>query len=782
MRQLQNTSTFLGKLFPVRPRSSRRKHSLSRPLLQILEDRLTPASTTFSQVDSPLLQSLTTTTGTNPDGGVVSDPQGDLFGTTYSGGASNDGTVFELVKGASGSYTLSTLFAFSGLNGAHPYAGVTLDSKGDIFGTTKAGGADNDGTVYKLSKSTTSSYALTTLLTFTGPNGSFPDGGVALDSVGDLFGTTYSGGADNDGTVFELVNATTSSGTPGYTPIILLAFNGVNGANPTAGVTLDPQGDLFGTTTNGGANKGGVIYELGKALTPGQYGSSTLVSFNGANGANPNGGVTLDPQGDLFGTTTNGGANGDGVIYEFVKASAAVTEPVVLFSFGGPYGQNPQSGVTLDPLGDLFGTTPSGSGSTATGEGTAFELTKSLTGNYTPRTLITFTGANGADPVAGFTLDSQGNLFGTTYAGGANGVGAVYEVARTYFGQTVTLSAEVISSNVANPPTGIVTFFDGSTALGKAPLTNGFATFTTAKLAPGTHAISTSYSGDVTYASGTTQGGIVLVAPVSPVVALFSTGPTAVFEEVVTFTALVGPTAVDTDTPTGSVTFYDAFNGGAPEPLETVTLTAAGAAALATTGLAVGSHDISVIYSGDANYLNSSDTTDSLVTIMPSVQSVVINQGQTQRSMVTNIEVDFNGVVPASELTNAFTLTRTALPNGAPGDNAAIGTITVATSTDDNGNTIAALSFSGSNTEGGSLADGAWALALNNTSIATVNRLYGDYDGAGVVDSTDLGVMGTTFGLASTDPGFLSAFDSDANGIIDSTDLSRFGTNFGLSI
>lgn len=150
--------------------------------------------------------------------------------------------------------------------------------------------------------------------------------------------------------------------------------------------------------------------------------------------------------------------------------------------------------------------------------------------------------------------------------------------------------------------------------------------------------------------------------------------------------------------------------------------------------------------------------------------------------MVTSVAVTFNGTVSASVLTSGLTLTRTALPNGQAGDNATVGTIAVSTTTNSSGNTVATLSFSGSNTEAGSLADGSWMLSLYGSQLGTINRLFGDYEGTGSVDSIDLGVLGTTFGLTSASPGFIAAFDSDDNGIIDSTDLGRFGSNFGLTI
>ena len=271
----------------------------------------------------------------------------------------------------------------------------------------------------------------------------------------------------------------------------------------------------------------------------------------------------------------------------------------------------------------------------------------------------------------------------------------------------------------------------------------------------------------------------------------------AVYSEPLTFTATI--TTPGSVAPTGTVTFYDGT-----APLKVVALTSK-IATFSTSALAVGSHRITAVYGGDANFQAcTSPAIDQVVTsATPSVQSVVINPGEGSsgsntylgNSRVLSIQVTFSTAVNTTALSTAFSLKRAELPKGAAGDYAAIGTISVATSTNGSGNTVATLTFSGTNTEGGSLADGNWTLGINAADVTSggtpmvsnytqtgILRLYGDYSGTGTVDSTDLGVLGTTFGLGSSSPSFIAAFDSDGNGIIDSTDLGRFGTNFGLSI
>jgi len=180
--------------------------------------------------------------------------------------------------------TLTTLASFSVDNGASPYASLTSDAAGDLFGTTSAGGANNLGTVFEIENTATGYSAPITLAAFDGTNGASPYASLTSDAAGNLFGTTASGGANDQGTVFEIAN--TGSGYSS-TPTTLVSFNGTNGALPGfAGLLSDTAGDLFGTTQSGGANDQGTVFEIANtgsaSSTP-----TTLVSFNGTNGAIP---------------------------------------------------------------------------------------------------------------------------------------------------------------------------------------------------------------------------------------------------------------------------------------------------------------------------------------------------------------------------------------------------------------------------------------------------------------------------------------------------------------
>jgi uncharacterized repeat protein (TIGR03803 family) len=302
---------------------------------------------------------------------------------------------------------LTALASFNGTNGSATAAGVTFDADGNLYGTASYGGANNQGTVWDLAKG---SGTITPLASFNGTNGINPYAGVTLDTNGNLYGTTIKGGSDNQGTVWELAN-----GSGAITP--LASFNGTNGGYSYANVTLDANGNLYGTASAGGANSLGTVWELAK-------GSSTitvLASFNGTNGAEPVGGVTFDTNGNLFGTSLSGGADGRGTVWELAKGGGTINS---LPSFINTNGSNPSAGVTFDANGNLYGTTQVGG---SANQGTVWELAK---GSGTITALASFDVINGAAPGAGVTFDANGNLYGTAQVGGADGYGTVWELAK----------------------------------------------------------------------------------------------------------------------------------------------------------------------------------------------------------------------------------------------------------------------------------------------------------------------------------------------------------------
>ena len=371
--------------------------------------------------------------GANPYAGLIADSSGDLFGTTRGGGENSDGTVFEIVKsGGTFASTPSTLVAFNGIDdGAFPQGGLTADAGGDLLGTTAGGGSDDAGTAFEITRFGPSDYASTpsTLATFNNANniGVTPDAGLIADTAGDLFGTVANAAGANDGAVFEIANGTTTvTQVAGFT-------GGDDGGQPKGVLAADSAGDLFGTASDGGADSQGTVFEIVHTNTGYATSAIPLVTFTGGDdGGDPLGGLILDANGDLFGTTSGGGEYGDGTVFEIAHSSTGyASSPITLASFDGTGdGAGPADTLIADSNGDIFGTTEDGG---ADGDGTVFEIAHTATGYAgTPTTLVAFTGSgNGANPYGGLIADQSGNLYGTTLNGGANSDGTVFEVVST---------------------------------------------------------------------------------------------------------------------------------------------------------------------------------------------------------------------------------------------------------------------------------------------------------------------------------------------------------------
>jgi uncharacterized repeat protein (TIGR03803 family) len=338
--------------------------------------------------------------GVGPAGGVVFDSAGNLYGVTGRGGAHGDGTVFEIAKGSS---SITTLAAFNGTNGINPQ-GLTLDAAGNLYGIA-ASGAFGYGTVFEVTKGSNS---ITTLAAFNTANEGVSAGSLAIDAAGNLYGQTAgNGGTNPNGTVYEVAKGSGSITT-------LAAFNGTNGAGPVGGLTLDAAGNLYGTANLGGAIGWGTVYEIVK----GSNTITALASFNGANGSRPESAPIFDSAGNLYGTTTSGGPNNAGTLFEIVNGSGVIT-PLANFSFSSA--AMPVGPLTFDAVGNLYGTTIDG----PNGWGTAFEL---AAGSSVITTLAIFNVTNGAEPYGGVTFDAAGNLYGTTEIGGQFGDGTVFEI------------------------------------------------------------------------------------------------------------------------------------------------------------------------------------------------------------------------------------------------------------------------------------------------------------------------------------------------------------------
>jgi uncharacterized repeat protein (TIGR03803 family) len=378
--------------------------------------------------------------GSFPYANLTIDSAGNLYGTTFGGGANNQGTVFELFPAIGGGWTGKVLHSFgNGEDGFLPIAGLTFDGSGNLYGTTVDGGAyagigKNGGTVFKLSPNTGGSWTEKVLHSFgNGTDGQFVQGAVALDASGNIYGTTSYGGIYGGdyagGTVFELKPETEG----GYSEHVLHNFgSGDDGQYPVGGVILDAAGNLYGTTDLGGGGSGnGIVFELARAA--GSWNETILYNFNsslGANGASPEASLVFDSVGNLYGTTFNGGASNTGTVFELSPATGGSWTESVLHSFADNHTDGGGSFATLvfDVSGNLYGTTANGG---AYLDGTAFELSPSTGGVWTETMLHSFGhGGDGIQPHAGLVMDASGNLYGTTNDGGiGGGGGTVFEVA-----------------------------------------------------------------------------------------------------------------------------------------------------------------------------------------------------------------------------------------------------------------------------------------------------------------------------------------------------------------
>jgi uncharacterized repeat protein (TIGR03803 family) len=287
---------------------------------------------------------------------LVSDANGNLYGTTAGGGTTSAGTVFEI---SSSNHTLTTLATWDlATTGDLPYGGVTLDSAGNIYGTTQFDGPRGAGIVFKIDGAT---HSLAVLATFAANSsgGQFPASPPAIDSKGNLFGTTGGGGTGGgNGTVYEIDAATRTLTT-------IAMFDGNNGSGPN-GLVANAKGELFGTAIGGGPTNNGIVFQL----DPTTHQLTTLASFDGTNGALPKSGLIIDSAGKLYGTTAFGGAGGQGTVFEFDPTTNAITD---LASFDGSNGASPYGSVVLGPDGNLYGTTTGGD-FRMFGDGTVFEV------------------------------------------------------------------------------------------------------------------------------------------------------------------------------------------------------------------------------------------------------------------------------------------------------------------------------------------------------------------------------------------------------------------------
>jgi uncharacterized repeat protein (TIGR03803 family) len=415
-----------------------KKHShLSRAVLALAALTFTLAIGANAQTESLLYSFTGGADGGNPNGGLISDSAGNLYGTTFSGGnlsacgGAGCGVVFKLSPGSSG-WTETVLHTFSGRDGANPTAPLMFGVDGNLYGTTSAGGTlacsgAGCGVVFKLAPRT-SGWTERVLYNFGGgTDGSSPYYQLVTDAAGNLYGTTLAGGALVDcashtagcGTVYRL----SGGGDIGWTFKVLYSFSDSDSSSPSSPLILDPSGNLLGSGVGG---SGGVIYRL--SPSGGSTWKNTLLYFFGGTNGNYPQGLIYGGNTNFYGITYQGGSGGSleicenlqpgcGTAFQLSVTSTAAGE-AVLHNFDG-FDANP-NGSLIFIKGSLYGADSTD----------VFALSRlGVSGIWKKTVLHTFddTG-DGFSPRAPLLIDASGNLFGVTYQGGATGNGTIFQI------------------------------------------------------------------------------------------------------------------------------------------------------------------------------------------------------------------------------------------------------------------------------------------------------------------------------------------------------------------
>lgn len=401
--------------------------------------------------------------GAGPLAGVIADGYR-LYGTTFVGGSRQCGIVFRLTPAPGriawaprqipwAESILHDFQAASANDGCDPAAGLFADASGNLYGTTQSGGGGVDnchasgcGTVFRLVPTADSSawtenvlYRFPPAYGGQGSNccGWLPSAGLIGDRNGDLYGTTqyggYTGFEGGWGVVFELLPLVPGTGQYAYDAPYEFSGNVYDDGDLKAALVLDGSGNLYGTTA--GADSPGTVFELARLAGNAGWSKSTVHAFTGTpDGATPLGGLILDDRGSLYGTTAGGGAHGFGSVFALARTTAGWTEHV-LHSFTGTDGSGPDGSLVADPNGNLYGTTAAGG---PNNKGVVFALSPPIAGGatWTEQVMHAFSGlADGGVPHGALLLKNNG-LYGATQYGGAYGQGTVFEVtcAQALFG------------------------------------------------------------------------------------------------------------------------------------------------------------------------------------------------------------------------------------------------------------------------------------------------------------------------------------------------------------
>jgi uncharacterized repeat protein (TIGR03803 family) len=386
------------------------------------------------------------TDGANPYAGLIQGTDGNLYGTTIDGGVNGGGNVFKLTPGGK----LISLYDFCSqpncADGQYPVTTLIEGADGNFYGTTQSGGPDNDGTVFKI----TPTGALTTLHSFNGNDGAAPYGSLMLANNGDFYGSADVGGPNGAGTIFTI--------TPGGALTTLYNFCSrgrcTDGQYPAGQLIQGSDGNLYGVTHAGGSYANCNVDGCGTIFKMTLNGKlTTLHTFDATNGEYPYGGLIDDGQGLFYGTTASGGVANDGIIFTVTVSGDFST----LYSFSGPDGAEPY-GMLLGSDGNFYGTTLYGYGDGPYPRGSVFEITPA--GTLT--NLHTFDGRHGKNPYSGLVQHTNGTFYGTAYFGGHDGNGIIFTVST---GLAPFVETQPASGNVGVAVTILGTNLRGATGV-----------------------------------------------------------------------------------------------------------------------------------------------------------------------------------------------------------------------------------------------------------------------------------------------------------------------------
>jgi uncharacterized repeat protein (TIGR03803 family) len=372
--------------------------------------------------------------GANPVAGLTIDRTGNLYGTASAGGNWGYGTVYRLAPSGS-NWNFSVLYTFLGLgyqgtDAGAPYSRVTIGPDGALYGTTHAGATGDQcrelhgcGAVYRLQPvlgGTSATWKETVIYAFGYYDGDHPNyGDVVFDQAGNLYGATFTGGAYLQGAVYKLAPF-----NGGWKQSVIHSFSGVDGNTPFNGPTLDRAGNLYGTTSAGGASGLGTVYQLTPSGST--WTANILHNFQGAtDGATPSSGIVLDAGNNLYGATEVAGSGADGTAFELSSPTVGVWNLNTLVDFVGAPPAPPYRTLAMDSNGNLYGTSAQDGAHQA---GVVFKLTNAA-GSWNYSVLHTFTGGlDGGLPFGSLLIDSSGNVYGTASTGGVYGNGVVFQI------------------------------------------------------------------------------------------------------------------------------------------------------------------------------------------------------------------------------------------------------------------------------------------------------------------------------------------------------------------